>query len=81
MSAVSDAFVTSLRRISAERGDERAHLGAVREQVSVLLELNAEKDRTIASQRCAIKHLKSELSAALPRSTESSSRQQNREAA
>ena len=81
MSDISLAFVTSLRRISAERGAERAHLGAVREQVSVLLELNAEKDRTIARQCCVIKHLRTELSAALSRSTKSSSRQQNREAA
>ena len=39
MSALSDTFIASLRLISAERREERAELTAVREQVSVLLEL------------------------------------------
>ena len=61
MSTLSNAFIASLRRISAERRDERAEHDARREQVSVLLALQAENQATILRLRKQLDHLRTEL--------------------
>lgn len=81
MSALAGAFIASLRRISAERRDERADLEAAREQVSVLLELAAEQNKTIAQQRRIIDHQRAELRAVVSGATLADLSAQDREAA
>ena len=81
MSALSDAFIARLRRISAERLEERADLTAVREQVSVLLELTAAQNKTIAQQRRMIDHQRAELRAVTSGTTLADVSRRGREAA
>ena len=81
MSALATAFVASLRRISAERCAERADLEAAREQVSVLLELVAEQNKTMAQQRRTIDHQRAQLRAVMSGTTLADVTRLGREAA
>lgn len=64
--SLANVLIKTVRRVAAERAADWRLIAALREQVSVLLELLASRDATIARKDRVIRALRAEIRALQP---------------